>query len=484
MQNLDERTDPITDDDLNDPGLQAALGDLQGNILCSHGRERSVHIFLRFLDKEQGMRWIAEIAPHITPAQKQIEEAKAYNRGSGTPGEVFWSFFLSAHGYEVLGIPDQYRLTETAFGQGMPARQSSVDAPSHQTAGTLLPLNDPPQATWDEGYRDPQRRIDAMLLLADKDERNLPWEDLAGQKLSPAQQVEALRTWLGNFGIHAVPEVCAIEYGRVLRNAQCKSIEHFGYVDVGSEPLFFQKDVDEVQENEGIDRWNPGAGPDLVLVKEPNSLLYNQGKPTYGSYFVFRKLEQDVSRFDDYLRALQTGLGLQGHDRARAEALVMGRFRDGTPVVLQRTPGTSDSLLNNFDFRNDPVGMRCPFQAHIRRMNPRGERDRGIRGAIAEAIRKLLPGKAQREYERIRRDPAAALRRLSVEEQGKEERIILSDLAKALERLSVDGQREVDRIQNAVDGKYDERRHRIARRSMPYGKQGEPVVAGSPPACG
>jgi deferrochelatase/peroxidase EfeB len=315
-----------------------------------------------------------------------------------------------------------------------------------------------------------------MLLLADKDERNLPWEDLAGQKLSPAQQVEALRTWLGNFGIHAVPEVCAIEYGRVLRNAQGKSIEHFGYVDVGSEPLFFQKDVDEVQENEGIDRWNPGAGPDLVLVKEPNSLLYNQGRPTYGSYFVFRKLEQDVNRFDDYLRALQTGLGLQGHDRARAEALVMGRFRDGTPVVLQRTPGTSDSLLNNFDFRNDPVGMRCPFQAHIRRMNPRGERDRGIRGAIAEAIRKLLPGKAQREYERIRRDPAAALRRLSVEEQGKEERIILSDLAKALERLSVDGQREVDRIQNAVDGKYDERRHRIARRSMPYGKQGEPKV--------
>jgi hypothetical protein len=66
--------------------------------------------------------------------------------------------------------------------------------------------------------------------------------------------------------------------------------------------------------------------------------------------------------------ALATALGLTGQDAKRAGALVVGRFEDGTPVVLQPAAGRP---TNGFDYVGDPEGEKCPFQAHIRKMNPR-----------------------------------------------------------------------------------------------------------------
>ena len=137
----------------------------------------------------------------------------------------------------------------------------------------------------------------------------------------------------------------------------------------------------------GIDKSKPEAGPKLVLVKDPHDGLKNPPIPAYGSYLVFRKLEQNVRGFQDQLDELAKALQLQGHDRQRAEALVMGRFRDGTPVVLQATPGQHDPVPNNFDFADDALGLKCPFQAHIRRMNPRGERDRIIQNTLLQNSR-------------------------------------------------------------------------------------------------
>ena len=54
----------------------------------------------------------------------------------------------------------------------------------------------------------------------------------------------------------------------------------------------------------------------------------------------------------------------------RAGALVVGRFEDGTPVTLSQE-ARSENPRNDFDYTGDP-GLRCPFQAHIRKVNPRG----------------------------------------------------------------------------------------------------------------
>jgi hypothetical protein len=47
----------------------------------------------------------------------------------------------------------------------------------------------------------------------------------------------------------------------------------------------------------------------------------------------------------------------------------MGRRRDGTPLVDGWDPARDD--LNDFDFKRDPAARRCPFDAHIRKANPR-----------------------------------------------------------------------------------------------------------------
>jgi deferrochelatase/peroxidase EfeB len=88
---------------------------------------------------------------------------------------------------------------------------------------------------------------------------------------------------------------------------------------------------------------------------------------------VFRKLEQNVRAFKEYEQQFAQALGLTGKDVKRAGALVMGRFEDGTPVVLKCTPGGYTSAPNNFNYDKDLDGARCPLQAHIRKVNPRKE---------------------------------------------------------------------------------------------------------------
>jgi deferrochelatase/peroxidase EfeB len=447
MTRLDTQDTPITDVQL--AGLGRDLCNMQGHILRSHGRELSVHIFLQFLDREKAKEWIAEIADkRITSAKKQLEHAERYTRTDRKiVGDVFWCFFLSTYGYETFRIP---KPSDPAFQDGMAKRQASADVLLQQSPGTLLTLNDPPPNTWDNGYQEP---IEAMLLIADDNEQNLPWAD---QK-PWAEQLRAVEDYLEKFevGIQAVAKVCAIEYGRVMRRPDTEeSYEHFGYVDGRSQPLFFEKDVIKEQAGGGINRWNPAAGPRLVLVEDSNGTPYNGGNPAYGSYLVFRKLKQDVNGFNNHLKRLETTLALQGHDQRRAEALVMGRFRDGTPIVLQSTPGQYKPVSNNFDFTNDPQGVRCPFQAHIRRVNPRGERDRNIRSVLDAALRRLQAAAGEKERGHILSILAATLKRLSVEGQGNDD----------------------DRIQSALDRRYDERQHHIARRSVPYGKEQDPEV--------
>ena len=349
MASLHELTEPIYHGTLKNlqENPQKPLESLQGNILHGHGRDRSVHIFLRFKDgKRTGIKsWIKELAEagRITSAQRQLDETERYRRDK-TPGRLFMSFFLSAKGYEYL-YPKQkgkLRFDDEAFLCGMKAAQ-------HR-------LNDLPKEAWEEGYRND---IHALVLLADDDEPHLQQE---ADKLC-----DDVKT-------RTETEICMVEYGHVMWNRQnypqVYSVEHFGYVDGRSQPLFFQSDIErESLERGGTDVWPPGAGPDVVLVQDP----YGRQGCDSGSYLVFRKLEQHVRAFKEYEQQFAQALGLTGEDVKRAGALVMGRFQDGTQVVLRCTPGMSVPVPNNFTYDNDPDGGRCPLQAHIRKVNPRQE---------------------------------------------------------------------------------------------------------------
>jgi Dyp-type peroxidase family len=321
---------PIDPVDVN---LGDSLSNIQGNILQGHGRSHSTFIFLEFkLERvEQVKQWIAYFAAGITSAQQQLDEAEMYRKGS-PPNDIFRSFFLSAAGYRFLNVNLVNYSAEFAGGM--------------KRAGARL--SDPPVESWEAGY---QKDIHAMVLLTHDEADRL------------MKEFEQLASEIGD-----IADICCVETGAVLRNDRGHAVEHFGYATGRSQPLFFKSAVEREEEVEGIDVWNPASGPNLALVRdlagEPNAV---------GSYVVFRKLEQDVHGFSQGVAEMADKLGISPE---HAKALIMGRFPDGTPIVQRAEPGTTAATIpNNFTFEADPEGLRCPCQAHIRRMNPRSERD-------------------------------------------------------------------------------------------------------------
>ena len=90
----------------------------------------------------------------------------------------------------------------------------------------------------------------------------------------------------------------------------CKVVEHFGFADNISQPLFFEKDVAKHMTGSGRRAWDSSAGPNLVLVQDPYG-----GANACGSYLVFLKLEQNVRDFALKVQDLALQFGTGGRHR-------------------------------------------------------------------------------------------------------------------------------------------------------------------------
>jgi Dyp-type peroxidase family len=91
-----------------------------------------------------------------------------------------------------------------------------------------------------------------------------------------------------------------------------------------------------------------------------------------GTYAVFRKLHTRVAAFRQYLRQRAKNRS----DEEWLAAKIVGRWPSGAPLALapdKDDPGLgADPKRNNaFMFGDDPRGLKSPFGAHVRRMNPR-----------------------------------------------------------------------------------------------------------------
>jgi Dyp-type peroxidase family len=333
----------------------ALLHDLQGNILKNHGRDASRHVFLHFKANQmhEVRQHLKSLAWLVTSAHQQFVESERHKR-TGQSG-LFVGLYLSAAGYRCLGFSEDQVPQDGPFRQGMKARGGD--------------LGDPPFAAWDEAF---QGEVHAMLLLA------------ADSDLQPAS--DRL--------LAALPEaisVLGVEHGQPYRNGTGQAIEHFGYVDGRSQPLLLLEDWERERDAAGVNRWDPLSALSLALVHDPGG----QGDSSCGSYLVFRKLEQNVRGFKEREQALADALGLgaglpAGEDREAARelagAMVIGRFEDGTPVLMHdRAQGETD-VPNDFHYVTrddkqdvlpalsaDANGGRCPFHSHIRKTNPRGD---------------------------------------------------------------------------------------------------------------
>lgn len=322
------------------------LANLQGNILKGHGRDNTVHFIIKFKTGKsaESKAWTKMFAEEkITSLKEQLRQRELFKR-KGTPGGLFAGIYFTNSFYTYLGLDTSH--FENGFRQGMKHAH----------------LSDPPVTEWEKEY---QGDFHAMILLAHDNPIELGKESklLIEQLDNPATPLQS------------IADIITIEYGSAIRNANGDGLEHFGYVDGISQPLFLKDEVDRyVSENIAPIKFDPAAELDLVLFADP----LTAAPDSFGSYFVYRKLEQDVRGFNKAEESVADTLGLSGDDRDRAGAMIVGRFEDGTPVTISgKDKMISSGIMNNFDYKesigghDDSAGARCPFHAHVRKVNPR-----------------------------------------------------------------------------------------------------------------
>src|SRR6516164_9518350 len=182
---------------------------------------------------------------------------------------------------------------------------------------------------------------------------------------------------------------CVMEHNKFI--AQCKDVEvlssldlqavppfiyahdHFGYRDRLSQPVI--EGSGEVP--------TPGSGAPLKAgefilgYRDEAGLPANLPQPEIlsrnGSYMAYRRLQEHVGRFRDFLRQnAQTP-----EEQELLAAKLMGRWRSGAPLVLASEKddpqlGADPQRNNAFNYKEmDPQGYAVPLGSHARRMNPR-----------------------------------------------------------------------------------------------------------------
>ncbi len=320
--------------------FEPLLKDLQGNILRSHGRENLLLLPIRFTCSDREARgWVSAFGGWVTSAYAQNRQTLDWL--SRRSENLFTNLFLTRSGYDYLDIRDETKIpSDPKFRAGMAQSQKS--------------LSDPSQSTWDKLYQEP---IHAMVLFAAAD------LDRPLIRATIDTAVDSLKR---------IAEPLIPQKGKALRQnrpgaGNPRYLEHFNYLEGRSQPLFFAEDLDEERNTDGIIPWNPFASLDLVLVKDPGG-----GEHGFGSYLVYRKLEQKVRAFKERERQLAKELDLASPHQRIVGPMVLGRFENGTPLGLSGSDNLG-SAPNNFNYENDPHGIRCPHFAHIRKMNPRTE---------------------------------------------------------------------------------------------------------------
>ncbi len=293
--------------------------------------------FLSFRDGAGGRAWVSAI--------KETIHSAASMRASVDHDKRWVTAAFTWNGLRALGL-DEASLESfpEEFKQGMAARaetlgDTGMNAPEH----------------WVGGLASPDLHAIVILFARDAAEHDRCISEHA-KLVAGCPGVEVLSV----LDLHAIPP---FGYAH----------EHFGYRDRLSEPAIEGNDA----------KPTPGTGEPLkpgefilgypdeygVIAESPRPAILARN----GSFMAYRRLEEHVGKFREFLR--------QHGDTAEEQELVaaklMGRWRSGAPLVLapekdDPTLGADMQRNNDFKYKEaDPHGYAVPLGSHIRRMNPR-----------------------------------------------------------------------------------------------------------------
>jgi Dyp-type peroxidase family len=313
------------------------LEDIQHILLTRTPAMTGRYEFLSFGNAAGGRAWLSELVDRVEPAVTAQATMGTTKR---------WiTLAFTWNGLRALGVPEEALASfPEEFRQGMAARADILG-----DAGENHPDN------WVGGLAGEDLHAIAILFARDDAEhaRATGVHDELVARCDGVRRVSFL-------DLNATPP---FNYAH----------DHFGFRDRLSQP---------VMEGSGEEP-TPGSGgplkPGEFILGYPDEYgpVANLPQPEVlsrnGSYMAYRRLQEHVALFRDYIRA--------NADTPNGEeflaAKFMGRWRSGAPLVL--APDKDDPELgadpmrnNDFNYKEmDPHGYACPLGSHARRLNPR-----------------------------------------------------------------------------------------------------------------
>ncbi len=313
------------------------LDDIQHFLLTRPPASAARYGFVTFRDARQGRRWLAGLVDKV-------------GRGSSAalterPDSRWVTIAFTVNGLRALGVDEPSLATfPEEFRQGMVARAEVLGDTG---------ANHPDR--WVDGLARPDLHAIIILFARDVVER----ERCVAEHEKYASGFDGVEL-VSTLDLEATPPFD-------------HSHDHFGYRDRLSQPAI--EGTGEVP--------TPGSGAPLkpgeffLGYPDEDGLIPPLPKPEIlsrnGSFLAYRRLEEHVGRFREFLQ--------QNGDTPEKQELIaaklMGRWRSGAPLVL--APQKDDPALgadpgrnNDFSYaKTDPHGYAVPLGAHVRRMNPR-----------------------------------------------------------------------------------------------------------------
>jgi deferrochelatase/peroxidase EfeB len=321
-------------------------GNVQGLIFQSYNYPLVGHFFFQFPERTAARTFLAQWVPRVTSAAVDL----------GPKPDPLLNIALSWPGLKKTGVLDDQPDAIPAALAFPGDFRNPPNAKAMRDSGDSAPAN-----WWKRRFA--SEEVDVTLFSYCQSAATLE------------QQTEAIRSSATQLGLR---ELVPTDDGAPLTGQLApKGIVHFGYRDGISQPQVNWDDAPERTDLVDFRHFLLGHGSEQVESvpsQEPWS-----GVARDGCYLVLRWIYQDVAKFNKFLREKSTELWPDMPAADAQELLaakMMGRWRNGTPLVLYPDGPEQESanfMRNDFSYAMDPDGQRCPFSSHIRIANRRDD---------------------------------------------------------------------------------------------------------------